>query len=238
MNRQLTLWLVAMGVVCGIVHEARAQKSASQRTNETAMLMRLLDETINVKDLKDGPSFLALEEWAQERGKDLPIFIDIKAFQKESSLALFRGEIPPPKLLGLPRRMRVGEILQALVAQFEEESALLIRKNRVEITTRKAASRDALLKQTFVATFEQRPLQLILEELADMTGVSVIIDGRSKEKIQTPVSARFHNDVLLCDALRMVTESAELKLVLLPGGVFVTTPSHASLLETSSTHAR
>jgi type II secretory pathway component GspD/PulD (secretin) len=138
-------------------------------------------------------------------------------------------------LLGLPRRMRVGDILQLLVAQFEEESTLLIRKNRVEITTKKAAGRDNLLKQTFVASFDQHPLEFILEDFADITGVSVIVDGRSKEKIRTPVTARFRNDVPLSDALRMVTESAELKLVFLPGGLFVTTPSHADLLEKNGT---
>jgi len=85
-------------------------------------------------------------------------------------------------LPGLPRRLRVGDLLQLIVAQFDEESALLIRKNRVEITTKKAASRDNLLKQTFVASFDQHPLEYVLEDLAEITGVSVIVDGRSKER--------------------------------------------------------
>src|SRR5262249_22415927 len=157
----------------------------------------LLDEPVNVKELKDGASFSSLEEWARARGKELPIFIDMKAFQEESSLGVFRGEIPPPKLLGLPRHVRASDLLQLMVAQFEEESTLLIRKNRVEITTKKAASRDNLLKQTFVASFDQHPLELVLEDLADITGVSVIVDGRSKDKIRTPVTARFRNDVPL-----------------------------------------
>ncbi|MCI0376927.1 MAG: hypothetical protein L0215_04930 [Gemmataceae bacterium] len=198
--------------------------------------MRLLDEPINLKDLKEGASFSSLEEWAQARGKELPIFIDIKAFHEENSLALFRGEIPPPKLLGLPRRMRVGDALQLLVAQLEEESTLLIRKNRVEVTTKKAASRDNLLNQTFVASYDQLPLEYILDDLADITGVSVIVDGRSKDKIRTAVTARFRNDVPLRDALRMLTESAELKLVFLPGGLFVTTPAHADVLEKNGLH--
>lgn len=235
MNRQLTLWLVALGVIGGVNFDASAQKNSSLRVRETEALMRLLEEPINLKDLKEGASFSSLEEWAKERGKELSIFINVKAFQEESSQALFRGQIPPPKLLGLPRRMLLGDLLQLIVAQLEEESTLLIRKNRVEITTKKAASRDNLLKQTFVASFDQKPLEFILEDLADITGVSVIIDGRCKEKIRTPVSARFHNDVLLRDALRMVTESAELKLVILPGGLFVTTPSHADLLEKNGT---
>jgi hypothetical protein len=231
MHRQLTLWLMALGLLFGVNLEASAQKNSSPRVRETVALIRLLDEPIQLKDLKEGPSFSSLVEWAQARGKELPIFVDVKAFQEESSQALIRGEVPPPKLLGLPQRMRVGDLLQLMVAQFEEESTLLIRKNRVEITTKKAASRDNLLKQTFVAWFDQHPLELVLEDLADITGVSVIVDARAKEKIRTPVTAGFRNDVPLRDALRMVTESAELKLVILPGGLFVTTPAHADVLE-------
>jgi hypothetical protein len=231
MNRQLTLWLVALGVLCGTNAQAVAQKNPNPRVRETEALLRLLEEPVLLQDLKEGPSFASLEEWAKSRGKDLPLFIDVRAFQEESSQALFRGELPPPKLPGLPRRMRVGDLLQLLVAQLEEESTLLIRKNRVEITTKKAASRDNLLRQTFVASFDQHPLEFVLEDLAALTGVSVVVDGRSKEKIRTPVTARFHNDVPVRDALRMVTESAELKLVILPGGLFVTTPCHAAVLE-------
>src|SRR5436853_1864594 len=105
MNRQLTLWLTALAIICGLNLEASAQKNSSPRVRETEALMRLLDEPINLKDLKEGASFSSVEEWAQARGKELTIFIDIKAFQDESSQALFRGEIPPPKMLGLPRRM-------------------------------------------------------------------------------------------------------------------------------------
>lgn len=230
MNRQLTLLLVALGLACSANNPACAQKNTSPRVRETEALLRLLDEPVILKDLKE-VSFSALEEWAQARGKELPIFIDIKAYQDESTLAQFRGEIPSPKLLGLPRRARVGDLLQAIVAQMEEESTLLIRKNRVEITTKKVGSRDNLLKQTFVASFDQQPLEFVLDELSEITGVTVIVDGRSKDKIRTPVTARFRNDVPLRDALRMVAESAELKLVILPGGLFVTTASHAEVLE-------
>jgi hypothetical protein len=235
MARQLIPWLVVLGVICSVNLQAAAQKNSSPRVRETDALMRLLDEPIYLKDLKEGVTFSSVEEWAQARGKELPIFIDVKAFQEESSQALFRGEVPPPKLLGLPRRVRVGDLLQLIVAQLEEESTLLIRKNRVEITTKKAATRDNLLKQTFVASFDQHPLEFVLEDLADITGVTVIVDGRSKDKIRTPVTARFRNDVPLRDALCMVTESAELKLVILPGGLLVTTPAHADTLEKNGT---
>jgi len=235
MNRRLTPFLVAIAIVLAANFEASAQKSSSPRVRETDALMRVLDEAINIKDLKDGASIASLEEWAQARGKELPIFIDMKAFQDEGSQAVFKGEIPPPKLLGLPRRMRVGDLLQVMVAQFEEESTLLVRKGRVEITTKKAASRENLLKQTFVASFDLQPLELVLEDLADISGVTVIVDGRAKDKIRTSVTARFRNDVPLRDALRMLTESAELKLVILPGGLFVTTPAHAEVLERNGT---
>jgi hypothetical protein len=230
MIRPSTLWLMTLLSVGFTTLEAAGQKS-SARIRETEALLSLLDESVQLKDLKEGTSLSSIVEWAYSRGKELPIYIDFRAFKEENSKALFRGQLPPSELIGLPRQMRVGDLLQAIVAQFEEESTLLIRKNRVEITTKKAAARENLLKQTFVASFEQRPLEFVLEDLGEITGVTVVLDGRAKEKIRTPVTVRFRNDVPLLDALCMLTEGAELKLVCLPGGLFVTTPPHAEVLQ-------
>src|SRR5262249_59060727 len=67
MHRQLTLWLVALGVSCGVNLEAAAQKNSSPRVRETEALMRLLDEPINLKDLKDAASLPSLEQSPQAR---------------------------------------------------------------------------------------------------------------------------------------------------------------------------
>jgi hypothetical protein len=66
--------------------------------------------------------------------------------------------------------------------------------------------------------------------------VSVVIDGRARDKARTPLTAHFRNDVPLLEALRLVTESAGLKLVEFSDNagqaraLFVTTPEHAQIL--------
>lgn len=206
----------------------------------TDALLRTLDLEIPTKDLPR--SFLALLDSLTDKmgnaGKELPFFVDVSVFPKLR--AVIDGEIPPPllKFPPHPPRMSVGAILQMALDQFDsDEATFLIRQHRVEITTKKAASLHNLLKQTFAASFDRHPLEFVLDDLSEITGVSVVIDGRAKDQSRTPITARFRNDVPLREALRMVTESAGLKLVELPGGpgptraLFVTTPEHAQILQ-------
>src|SRR5262249_1405155 len=94
-----------------------------------------------------------------------------------------------------------------------------------------------LLKQTFAASFDRQPLDLVLDDLSEITGVSVVIDGRAKDRVGTPITARFRNDMPLLEALRLLAESAGLKLVAVPGGpsptraLFVPTPEHAQVMQ-------
>jgi hypothetical protein len=75
--------------------------------------------------------------------------------------------------------------------------------------------------------FVKTTLEDVLQDLAYQTGASVAIDPRAGEKARAAITATFRNDTTLEAALRMVAEMAELKLVVLPGGLFVTTPEHA-----------
>ncbi len=214
---------------------------ANPKMLRTDALMHLLDQEISTKDLPR--SFWALLDdltaKMQKTGKELSFFVNVREFSKDVQ-AVIDGELPPSvfKLQPLPARMSVRAILQMAVNQFDgAEATFVIRQGRVEIMTRQAAALENLLKQTFAASFDQQPLELVLDDLSEITGVSVIIDGRAREKKRTPVTARFRNDVPLREALHMVTESAGLKLVELPGGpypvraLFVTTSEHAQSLK-------
>jgi hypothetical protein len=214
---------------------------ANPKMATTDALMRTLDQEISTKDLPQ--SFYPLLDYLtvrmRETGKDLPFFVDVRAFSKDVQ-DVVDGLLPPPrfKLQPLPPRMSVRAILQLAVSQFDgDEATFLIRQGRVEITTRKAAALPNLLKQTFAASFDRQPLEFVLDDLSEITGVSVVIDGRARDRSRTPVTARFRNDVPLLEALRMVTESAGLKLVEIRGStnstraLFVTTPEHATILQ-------
>ncbi|MCI0462081.1 MAG: DUF4974 domain-containing protein [Gemmataceae bacterium] len=216
-------------------------KLSNPKMAATDALMRTLDHEISTKDLPR--SFWSLLEYltakVAEAGKELPFYVDVSAFSKDVR-AVIDGELPPPlfKLRpSLPPRLPVRAILQMALNEFDGgQGTFLIRQHRVEITSTKAASLPNLLKQTFAASFDRQPFEFVLDDLSEITGVSVVIDGRARDRLRTPVTARFRNDVPLLEALRMVTESAGLKLVQLPAGpgpacaLFVTTPEHAQSL--------
>jgi hypothetical protein len=215
-------------------------KPSNPKMAATDTLMRLLDHEIHTKGLPDAffPLLDHLTTKMRSTGRDLTFYVDVKLFSKDVQ-AVIDGELPPPrfKLQPLPERMTIRAILQNAVSQFDgEEATFLIRQGRVEITTKKAAALPSLLKQTFAASFDRQPLEMVLDDISDLTGVSVVIDGRAKEKMRTAITARFRNDVPLLEALQMVTESAELKLVEISGSsgspraLFVTTPEHAQVL--------
>jgi hypothetical protein len=52
-----------------------------------------------------------------------------------------------------------------------------------------------------------------------------------QEKAQTSISAEFRGDVPVEAALRMLVEMVEMRIVLMEGGVYVTTPTNAAALE-------
>ena len=216
-------------------------KPSNPKLARTDALVRLLDQEIPTKDLPR--SFWDLLDYLTARtgeaGQELPFFVDVRHFSKEVQ-AVLDGQLPPPrfKLHPLPPRMSVRAILHFAVNQFDGgQATFLIRQGRVELTTREAAALPNLLKQTFAASFDRHPLEFVLDDLSEITGVSVVIDGRAKDRLRTPVTARFRNDVPLLEALHMVTESAGLKLVVLPASpgparaLFVTTPEHARAMQ-------
>ncbi len=126
------------------------------------------------------------------------------------------------------KQSTAGQLLEAALAQIKTGNATyLVRAGRVEILTKTRASKEHLLNQTFFADFKNLPLEDALDELGERTGVSVVIDGRAKDMKKTAITARFRNDVAVQDAVRILAEMADLKLVHLPTGLFVTTAEQA-----------
>src|SRR5262249_38084445 len=78
--------------------------------------------------------------------------------------------------------------------------------------------------------FEKRPLAAILRDLADTMGVTIVIDNRARNMAAEEVSATFGNDTDLAGTLRVLTEMADLKVLLLDGTFYVTTQEHAETI--------
>jgi len=114
----------------------------------------------------------------------------------------------------------------------------LIRRGFIEITTRTAALTEQLVQRQVTAKFDKRPLDEALEELADATGASVLVDGRLADKAKTPITATFKNNLSLEAAVGLLANMADLKAVVIESGLYVTTKENAAALQAEQKHKK
>jgi hypothetical protein len=119
-----------------------------------------------------------------------------------------------------------------IVAQLVDgQATFAICKGWVEILPIQRNTAAYLLQEGAIfATHEQRPLQEILQDLSDESGLAIDLDPNVGDKAATALSVMFRN-CSLEDALVRVTELAQLKFVVLNHSVFVTTPERTKILE-------
>ncbi|HYT91815.1 MAG TPA: hypothetical protein VEL76_24080, partial [Gemmataceae bacterium] len=137
------------------------------------------------------------------------LFVDEEAFLAEDPnlRTLLDTEIRLPPL---PRKMAISSLLRVVLDKFPGRNAtFLLRSGTLEITTVKAASPKQLLRQKVLANFQNLPLEEALDELAEQTGLSVMVDARVGDKRRAAVTAVLTNDVTLEAALRLLTDMAD-----------------------------
>lgn len=217
--------------------EAR-RGTTRERLMQLRTLHKVLEETLDTKAFQ-GPMILkeilgVLQDNLDKRYKDddvLPILVDEQAFKEENpdvpSVLESQVRFPP-----FPRRMTVATALRVALAQVPTNNAtFLVRAGYLEVTTRKQASPKQLLQRRVMALFDGSPLGEALDYLSALTGLSVTVDSRVGDKLKTPVTAAFTNDITLEAALRMLTNMSDLKMVLVGDAVYITSPANAQALE-------
>jgi hypothetical protein len=209
----------------------------SPKEHETRTLLRLLDEMVDLKDFQnqEGLSFKGaldlLSEKVAARGKELRIQVNNGAFKKGTTARSIVDSELPIRFPTTPRRMSFDAVLRLVLDQEDLDATFLIRNGMVEILPASQATPAFLLQTKVAAEFNRRALEEALQDLSYLAGVTVVLDARAGELAKTPISAIFRNDVTLKAALCMVTEMAQLKMVVMPGGIFVTTPTHANCMQ-------
>jgi hypothetical protein len=152
------------------------------------------------------------------------VVINQAAFQEENPDAPKIGEtqLDLPKVQGLPW----AKLLRLLLDKVPTNNAVfLIRPDYIEITT----NERSLPENQFIdGAFQDRPLDEVLAELADRTGMTILVDGRAVEKARTPVSARFQHETNLATAVRLLADMADLKLVIVDRVLYVTLRSNTA----------
>jgi hypothetical protein len=184
-----------------------------------------LDQPLTLKD-----ALVWLHEQMEKRGIEFVVLVDADAFKEAAPEApdVYETQVRFPPV---PKQMTVAQFLRFVLNRVPTGNAtFILYGDRIEITTFEHANVEVRLQTPVLASFENRKLSDALRELSEMTGTTIIIDKRVGDKEDRLVSASFLNEVSLGGALRVLTEMADLKVVVLEGTIFVTTPAHAKTL--------
>ncbi len=235
MRASLTFGLILIALMASTSIPAQTKKDKDKpaiATTSRAILTNLQTEVdaAPFREPMKFSEFLALaRDVLQSQKKDVTVLVDDEAYREErNDLDFSEHEI---RLRNLPAKTSIHQLLRLALKQLPTKSAFVVRAGKVEIVPYARTSKEYLLNQTFHADFKEQRLDMALEDLSELTGVSIVVDGRAKQKVQTAVTARFHDDVALQDAVRMLTDMAELKIVYLVTGMYVTTPEHATVMQ-------
>jgi hypothetical protein len=211
------------------------ERPATIAREKTLALMRMLKQPIETKKLQEKVKLkTALEHLSNQFGGKLVILID-----KEGFAAALGADAPDPYeeevvLPSHPAKMSLDSVLQMILRQVAKGNGIyVLRPNHGYIEFAPAVSLlpEFPAEQRIVATdFVKRPLEEVLQELADETGVDIHLDPNIGDKAAMPISATFRNATLE-QVLVTVTEMARLKYVTLERSAYVTTPEHAKVLE-------
>ena len=161
---------------------------------------------------------------------NLPIFLNRDAFIALGYEDPSNTKITLPKMKG----MKLGQLLDRVVAQ--AIAAYLVRSSGIEVTTPihampgewSSLPRDQLPTGTVV--FENWPLSEAMEELAETTGINIVIDPRAGDKAKRPLTVRMKN-VPVDTLVQLLANMAELKAIIMDNVFYITTLENAKTLE-------
>jgi hypothetical protein len=235
---------VAGAVLCiGVISGAQSADKESPAVRREPLpltanqkLLKFLEQPFETK-IFEAPAGHSLKEFigqlydaASKRGIDAPVLIDFEAFKNDNpdvykepgDLYDIRVTIPQ-----VPRELPLGVILQIAISKIPtNNAAFYVHQGYVDVTTVTRAAPAALMQAGVSAVFVQRPLASAVQQLADSTGVTIIVDPRMG-KADTPVTATFNNGVPLKTALALLANMAGHEVIEVPGALYLTTVENA-----------
>jgi hypothetical protein len=135
--------------------------------------------------------------------------------------------------------VRLDTVLRLVLQRVPSQTGAtyLVHRDGIEITTQHAARAEVwgpTYQGPFLplvnASFEKRPLEDALKDLAEASDFNIVLDTRAGEKARTAVSARFTN-APLDTAVRLLADMAELEPFAQDNVLYVTTRDNAARLE-------
>ena len=229
-HRHAAAWALLVSAL-GSAQPALGQESARVTTQSLHQALAMEIETKDFQTpmtLRDAVQLFYEKFGAQ--GKDVPVIVDMGSFRQDHpDLAdLWQAQV---SLHNTPKRLQFSRALQQVVDQLPAPASILVRNGAIEIVSRESTTLPVMLFQKVLTRFDRTPLSDAVRQLSETSGVSVIVDPRVDKKKDAAITAEFRGDITLESALRLVANMADLKIVLMDRGVFVTTPENAATLE-------
>jgi hypothetical protein len=194
-------------------------------------IRKRLDRLIETKDLRQltslGEGLQFLEHKLSDGGKvNLEIVLREHLFKKENpdspDIAETKIKFPP-----FPKRMSAATALRILLSKVPTNNATYrLRAGQIQVTTIDDAA-TVQLNEPVGGSYRDRPLAEVLDKLAAQSGVTIILDRRVSKQGQVPVRAYLGAFVSLQTALRLLTDMADLRYVIIGNAVYVTSPANA-----------
>jgi hypothetical protein len=186
-------------------------------------------ETKGYEDKKPFGQFVKeFEKAISKYGKEIQIVIERDAFRADNDdpklLDIRDEEIGMPPV---PTKLVANTALRLALAQVGRGSATYwFRRGQIVITSIERAQSSYFLKSAHVsANSKDRRLVDMLDELAEETGVSIVVDARVANQARTKVTAKC--GAKLETVVRLLAQSAGLQPVVLNNVIYVTSPANA-----------
>ena len=136
------------------------------------------------------------------------------------------------------RNVRLATVLRTILDRIpgESKTTYIIHSDVIEITTQdfkdaeERAPKKPLSFPLINLEFDKKPLADALQELAETSGISVVLDSRADNASGNPVTTKLR-DVPLDTAVRLLADMAGLRPVRMDNVLYVTTRENAKLLQ-------
>jgi hypothetical protein len=228
-NASRKLWLFLALALLTMARPLQAEEN--QRGRE---LRRQLGETIDFSGIDDARATLADVLENISKRYNLNFDLNEEAFRQANREEAGKFEIAQTPML--PRRAKLGTVLQKVLNRVSPSATYLIRGDQIEVTTTEAIRKEFFadrpetpgpLPPLVSAEFDKVPLEAAFKELNHYG--NIVLDGRTAKEGQTPVSADLAN-VPLDTTVRMLADMAGLKVVKLDNALYVTSKDNARAL--------
>jgi len=228
-------WICFFAIATPVAAQSKGKDGKATPTWNSRAVLSLLQTEVKTTGFAQPMPFSEFLEAMRGEAQNyapssVPFVVDEEAFRDEALDAPKIHEAPI-QLNALPPKATLQLLFRQALKQLPVKSAFIVRAGRIDIVPASKTTKEYMLNQTFHVDFSDRRLDAALEELSELTGVSIVMDARAKQKSQTTVTACFRDDVALQDAVRMLADMAELKIVYLVTGLYVTTPEHAKEMQ-------